>query len=95
MKQKEVVERLVERGYTKKDARQVINDVIAVIGEAMASGEEVQFHGFGTFIAKQLEDRKTKDINTGEWITIPGHKVPRFVPSEALKRDVLQGVYRV
>ena len=94
MKRNDIIERLAQKGYTKKSANLIIDDVISVISEALVEGESVQFHGFGTFYVKDVVPRETNDLQSKQRITIPGHKAPKFTPGEPLKRWVREGIIR-
>lgn len=94
LKKSDIIDRLAGRGYTKKAADVLIDDVFAVIKEAMAQGENVQLHGFGTFTVNEVGDRESVDVKSGERIVIPGHKNAKFSPSISLKRIVREGIVR-
>lgn len=94
LKRNDFIEKLAEKGYTKKSAGMIIDDVILTITEALVAGEDVMLHGFGTFYVKEMADRSTVDLTTKERIVIPGHKSPKFTPGEYLKRSVREGVIR-
>jgi DNA-binding protein HU-beta len=44
--------------------------------------------GFGTFAVTKRPRRKGRNPQTGESITIPARKVPRFTAGKALKERV-------
>ena len=94
LKRLDIVERLAANGYTKKSAGLIIDDVVKVISEALVEGEDVQFHGFGTFCVRDVAPRETTDFKTRDRITIPTHKAPKFVPGAQLKRWVREGAIR-
>lgn len=94
LKRNDIIERVAQKGYTKKDASLIIDDLLRVIAEALVEGEDVKFHGFGTFCAKDIKPRQAMDMRTKEMITIPGHKAPKFLPGAPLKRWVREGVIR-
>lgn len=94
MKRNEIIERLAQKGYTKKSARVIIDDVVRVISEALVDGEDVMFHGFGTFYVKDVAPRETSDLQSKDRITIPGHRAPKFTPGEQLRRWVREGIIR-
>lgn len=94
MKQRDFVELLTTKGYTKKDAKQVVDDVIATLMECLAEGNEVHFHGFGTFSVIDMNDRESVDMQTQERIIIPGHKAPKFQAGKSLRRAVREGFVR-
>jgi len=94
LKKNEMIERLAQKGYTKKNAGIIMDDVMMVIMEALVEGEEVMLHGFGTFSVKEVAPRSMVDLQSKERIVIPGHKAPKFVPGELLKRSVREGFIR-
>ena len=94
IRKEEVIDRLAKKGYTKKSANLIIDDVVRVLSEALVEGEEIQLHGFGTFYVRNMAPRETTDLVTGERITIPGHNLPKFTPGSTLKRWVMDGIIR-
>lgn len=94
MTKNEFIDRLAQKGYTKKAAADFVDDMIQTISEALVEGETVQFYGFGTFDVRESAERESVDFQTKKRITIPGHKAPRFIPGMFLKRAVKEGVIR-
>lgn len=94
LKRSDIVDRLANKGYTKKSANLIIDDVMRTIAEALVEGEDIQFHGFGTFYVKDVAAREATDLNSKQRITIPGHRAPKFTPGEPLKRWVREGIIR-
>ena len=77
-----------ERLGSKKAASDAVLDAIT---GALSSGEEVAFTGFGKFHVAERGPRQGVNPRTGERITIPGGKVPRFSAGSALKTKVKGG----
>ena len=94
MKREGIIEQLAAKGYTKRAANLIIDDVIMVISEALVGGEEVQLHGFGTFYVKDVAPRETNDIHNKQRIEIPAHKAPKFTPGKQLRKWVREGIIR-
>ena len=94
MKQSDFVNLLATKGYTKKDAKQVVDDFIATLMECIAEGDEVHFHGFGTFSTIEVGDKEALDVHTRERFVIPGHKLPKFQAGKRLRRAVQDGFVR-
>ena len=94
MKRKDIIDKLAERGYTKTAADIILSDVITVFVESLIAGEELRLHGFGTFSVRETKERMVKDMTTGEWITVPPMKVPKFTAGKLLKRAVKEGLMR-
>lgn len=94
LKRYDIIERLVQKGYTKKDAGVILDDLVMTITEALVSGESVQIHGFGTFEVKEYAARETVDLQTKERIIIPSYRAPKFAAGKLLKRAVKEGFVR-
>lgn len=94
LKKNDMIERLRGKGYTKKDANIVIDDVFAMITEALAKGDSVMIHGFGTFEVRECAPRETVDYQSHERITIPAYKAPKFTAGNSLKRAIKEGFVR-
>ena len=94
VKRKDFIDRLAAKGYTKHDAKIIMEDMILTIREALADGESVVFRGFGTFIVYDSFPRAYVDQHTKEHKVAPSVKKPKFVPGKSLRRDVLEGRIR-
>lgn len=92
LKREEMIERLASRGFTKRDSKIIIQDVFDVITEALAEGESVHIHGFGTFNVREIKARKTHNVRTGRKAVVPGYKTPCFIAGETLKNAIKKGV---
>lgn len=88
------IERFALKGYTKKDADVIVDDVFKTITEIMADGDSVRFHGFGSFEVRDAKDRLSTNPQTQEPLMIPGHKAPKFVAGIVLRRAVKEGLLR-
>lgn len=72
-------------GSTKAAAERTVNAIIDGIKNEIIKGGEVQLIGFGTFKLVERKERKAKNIQTGESITVPACKTPTFKVSAAWK----------
>ena len=77
-----------ETKVAKKDVDAVITAALAAITEALNDGDKVQLIGFGTFEAKDTEEKQGRNPKTGEAITIPAGKRISFKASKNLKEVV-------
>jgi len=75
-------------GTTKVQAEQVVDTVIDSIVKSLKKGEEVSIAGLGIFSAKQRAARQARNPRTGEAITVPAMRVPKFRAAKALKDAV-------
>jgi DNA-binding protein HU-beta len=75
-------------GLSKKDAGSAVDAVLGTIENALKSGDEVSFTGFGKFHVAQRGAREGRNPRTGESMTIAASKVPRFTAGSGLKKAV-------
>ena len=73
---------------SKKAAGEAVEAVLNAITEVLKEGGEVNFTGFGKFHVAERGPRQGVNPRTGERITIPGGRVPRFSAGSALKSTV-------
>jgi DNA-binding protein HU-beta len=76
---------------TKKQAEEILENMLALITESLKKKEEVVLTGFGTFSAKIRHARKgVNPQKPNEKIDIPEVVIPKFKSGKALK-DALKG----
>ena len=75
---------------TKKDSREIVNTIMAVIKNELSKGEGsiVKLVNFGTFKVVNRKARKGRNPRTGESIDIPSKNVVRFKAGKAMKEAV-------
>ncbi len=73
---------------TKKDAEKALDAFTESIEEALSKDDKVQLVGFGSFEVRARAERKGRNPQTKEEITIPASKVPVFKAGKALKDSV-------
>src|ERR671929_199416 len=95
MTKSDFVERVAsESGLSKKDAGAAVDAVIRSIEDALKSGDEVSFTGFGKFHVADRGAREGRNPRTGESMSIAASRVPRFTAGSGLKkagREALAG----
>lgn len=87
---KDVARKLAERdlGATIKENEQFLRGLVEVINEELEKGNEVAFYGLGIFTVKEVAERKGRNPQTGEEITIEAHNSPKFKFSSSVKELV-------
>jgi len=75
-------------GIPKKDGADLVDCVIGLIKDTLASGENVKIAGFGKLEVKPKHSRKGRNPQTGEDITILARSVVTFKPSGLLKAGI-------
>ena len=85
MNKTELIEAVATRSKTTKtETTAMLNGLLEVIQETMASGNDVQLVGFGTFSVTERAGREGRNPATGVTMTIPAKKVVKFKPGKAL-----------
>ena len=74
-----------EAGLSKSDAASAVDAVFSTITKSLAGGNAVTLVGFGTFGVTDRAARPGRNPRTGEAITIPASKNPKFKAGKALK----------
>ena len=88
MTKAEFVDRIAGQFETKKAASDAVESLLDGITDALASGGEVNFTGFGKFSVAERGPRQGVNPRTGERITIAGGRVPKFSAGAGLKARV-------
>ncbi len=92
MNKSELGERLADRaGMTKAAAKNAVEGLFEVIGEALANGEDVRILGFGTFETRARPARTARNPRTGESMEIPASTAPTFKAGKPLRDAVNAG----
>ena len=86
MNKADLVTAMAEKaGVSKKDAEASIKAFTDIVAEELKKGEKIQFVGFGTFEVSERAERTGRNPQTGEEMTIPASKAPKFKAGKALK----------
>ena len=88
MTKEALVEAVTKVCDSKAQASRAVDAMTDAISKALASGQKVTITGFGTFMVSQRAARQGRNPQTGESISIPAMKVPRFKAGKALKDAV-------
>jgi len=75
-------------GGTKVQAEEVVDVMIDAVVSTLKSGGEVSVAGLGIFSTKTRAARQARNPRTGESISVPSMRVPKFRPAKALKDAV-------
>ena len=70
---------------SKTDASSAVDAVINGITSTLKRGDSVTLVGFGTFSVSERAARTGRNPRTGDVITIPASKSPKFKAGKALK----------
>ena len=89
MNKAELITAIAEHAnLTKADTTRALDGLLKTIETTLASGNPVTLIGFGSFEVKARTERKGRNPQTGEEITIAASNTPSFKPGKALKDAV-------
>ena len=89
MNRNELIEQVaMHADLSKAKAAKAVETVFAEITRSLQKGEDVTLVGFGTFTVSERAERQCRNPRTGEAITVPAQKHPKFRVGKALKDAV-------
>jgi DNA-binding protein HU-beta len=89
MNKSELIDAIAESAeLTKADAGRALDGFIKAVEGALKAGESVALVGFGTYSVKERAERKGRNPQTGEEITIKAARIPSFKAGKSLKDAV-------
>jgi len=92
MTKADIVEKVSEKvGQSKNESVEIVEEVLELIKATLEGGENLKITGFGNFNVKQKNDRRGRNPQTGEPITITSRRVLSFKASPILKEAVNKG----
>jgi len=77
-----------QAGTSKASANRMLDALTDELTKALRKGDKITLPGLGTFSVAKRARRKGRNPQTGEVITIPASKVPKFRPAARLKEAV-------
>ena len=75
-------------GGTKVQAEEIVDLIIDSIVKTLKQGGEVSIAGLGIFSTKTRMARQARNPRTGEMVSVPSMRVPKFRPAKGLKEAV-------
>jgi DNA-binding protein HU-beta len=89
MNKSELIEAIAESAdLTKADAGRALDGFLGAVTSALSKGDSVALVGFGTYSVKERAERKGRNPQTGDEITIKAAKIPSFKAGKSLKDAV-------
>ena len=72
-------------GLSQKECSILVDSLLDILKKTLDSGDNIKISGFGSFTVRQKADRKGRNPQTGETITIGSRRVVSFKCSPNLK----------
>ena len=89
MTKADIVEKIYEKvGFSKKESAELVELVFDIVKKTLEQGDKIKIAGFGNFVVKEKADRRGRNPQTGEEITISARRILTFKPSQVLKASI-------
>ncbi len=89
MTKADITERIqAQIGCSKKESTEMLETVFSIMKKTLEQGEMLKLTGFGNFVVKQKKDRRGRNPQTGETITIEARKILSFKASTILRQAI-------
>jgi integration host factor subunit alpha len=89
MTKADIVEKIYEKvGFSKKESAELVELVFDIVKRTLEQGDKIKIAGFGNFVVKKKADRRGRNPQTGEEITISARRILTFKPSQVLKASI-------
>jgi integration host factor subunit alpha len=79
-----------ENGFQKNRSVEIVETLLGLIKQALASGEDVLISGFGKFSVKQKQERRGRNPATGQDMMLEPRRVVTFKCSGNLRKKINQ-----
>ncbi|MGB6012222.1 MAG: integration host factor subunit alpha [Desulfobacterales bacterium] len=85
----QIIEEVSDRnGFTMKKSTELVESLLEILKNTLASGEDVLISGFGKFCVKDKNSRRGRNPATGEDMMLSERKVVTFKCSASLRDEI-------
>jgi len=89
VKRDQLAQKIAEKfDIPKKTVVEILNYFVELIGQNIKQGNKVKIPGLGIFKVRERKARTAINPKTGEKVTVPAKRVPKFTPAKELKELV-------
>ena len=86
-----IIENLFSKNlFTKTESAHIIETLFELIKQSLQNGEDVMISGFGKFSVKEKQQRRGRNPQSGEPMTVSPRRVVTFHYSGVLKEKINQ-----
>ena len=75
-------------GIDKASVVNVIEQLMTVVKDTLAHGENVYLRGFGSFTVKKRAAKTARNISKNTTLIVPEHNIPAFKPAKIFMEEV-------
>lgn len=77
-------------GFSRAESLDMVEAILAEMGDALTKGENVKISGFGSFVLRDKRQRIGRNPKTGVEVPITPRRVMTFRASQKLKSRIAQ-----
>ncbi len=89
MNKRELISQTAEgASLTRAQATKAVETMLEAVKKALSKGQTVAITGFGTFSVTRRSERLCRNPKTGQQVSVPASRTPRFRPSKIFKDAV-------
>jgi integration host factor subunit alpha len=78
-------------GLSRTESYEMPETVLSIMKDTLETGESIKVSGFGKFEVKRKKDRKGRNPQTGEAMSITARRILTFKLSTILKKAINKG----
>ena len=75
-------------GIDKASVVNVVEQLMTVVKDTLAHGENVYMRGFGSFTVKKRATKTARNISKNTTLIVPEHNIPAFKPAKTFMEEV-------
>ena len=87
-KDKLVIRLQTQLGLTKPESRQMVERLFGLMKDTLTNGEDLLVSGFGKFLVRKKNERRGRNPQTKESLTLAARKVLVFKTSGVLRNRI-------
>jgi integration host factor subunit alpha len=87
-KDKLIIRLQTQTGISKQESREIVDRLLGIMKDTLARGEELLISGFGKFSVRQKRERRGRNPQTKESLTLVARKVLVFKASGVLRARI-------
>ena len=77
-----------QNGFTERRSKEIVEILIELIKDTLASGDDVLFSNFGRFCVKEKKEKKTHSPIAGGYMVLRARRVVTFRCSGNLRKKI-------
>jgi len=86
---KDIVKQIArKRELSQVDTRNVVQDTLDAVVDALAAEGRLELRGFGVFQVRERAARKARNPKTGAEVVVPARRVVTFKPGRLLRKRI-------